>query len=286
MHALLATSVDPQPVPVRVAGFDYASPAFSDQASDLRIGNAVAESGRKFTILLIEKDMAFAGTFASAVSACGFDVEHRASLQNVKQTLRASRAQLIAIGSVTQAPDNFSICREIREISVGVPIIWLQSGDDEFDQALMIELGADVCISKTAHHRVIVAQLKSLRRRLERDSAPNPDTRARPSLITHGRLQISPASFQVRIDGKPVSLPTTLFQTFLCLVNRANEVITRKDFNHVDQSSLSRSIDTQVNRLRRRLRQAGLPSDVILSAHGQGYVFVSDRCNLEPASEG
>lgn len=237
---------------------------------------------QNFTILLIESDMTFVETFSDSVSEYGFDVDHHVSFSSVKKSLQNTGARLVAIGSVSQTPDNFSICREIRQINPDIPIIWLQSGDDEFDQALMIELGADVRMSRSAHLRVVIAQLKSLRRRHERDSAPNTDAQEQRQRITHGRLQISVASLQLFVDGQPIPLTAGLFTILMCMVNRANEVVPRKDLIRADRSTFSRAIDSQMNRLRNCLGKAGLPLDVIRSARGQGYIFVSEQCNLQP----
>lgn len=281
MHALLPTNAKAQSLTNEGDHHQYLKSAPAKMATAPSPIGMCANVAQRFVILLIESDMTFVAAFTKAVSEYGFDVEHQVSLSNIKQALLMTRARMVAIGSVSRGPDNFSTCRDIRQINRGIPIIWLQSGDDEFDQALMIELGADVCISRSSNIRVMLAQVKSLRRRLENDSTPDLDAGAQRQVITHGRLQVSPASFQLYVDGKPIALTTGLFTTLMCLVNHANEVIPRKDLVQADQSAFSRAVDTQVNRLRGCLRRAGLPLDVIRSARGRGYMFVSNLCNLE-----
>lgn len=280
MHVLLPNNAKAPSVTTAGDRCNYLRSAVAPMATTDFQSMVGADATRQCVILLIDSDMSFISTFTKAAIEYGFQVDVLTSQLNLRQALQRSKAQMLAIGSMSQGADIFSTCRDVRQINGGIPIMWLHSVEDEFDQALMLELGADVCISKSSNIRVMLAQMKSLRRRMDNDSTLDLGTSQKPGVITHGRLVVAPSSFQFYVDGRSIALSAGHFAILLYLVEHANEVVPR----HIlvpFQSAFSRAVDTKVNRLRACLKAAGLPFEVIRSVRGKGYMFVSNLCNLQ-----
>ena len=69
--------------------------------------------------------------------------------------------------------DGFSLCKRLRDAKDPTPLVLLTSRDDEIDEALGLELGADDYVAKPFSTRVLLARVASLLRRNARRDAPD-----------------------------------------------------------------------------------------------------------------
>lgn len=94
--------------------------------------------------------------------------------------------------------DGFAMCRKLREKGVRTPIILLTSRDNEIDEALGLELGADDYVAKPFSTRVLLARVSALLRREESRAQQDVE---KPKVL--GDLALLPERLEVR-DRKSV----------------------------------------------------------------------------------
>lgn len=167
--------------------------------------------------------------------------------------------------------DGFSLCRRLREAGNGLPLILLTSRDNEIDEALGLELGADDYIAKPFSTKVLLARVQALlRRQAQRKERPSTLTRVRV-----GALELDPERFEVRYSGQPVVLTLTEFRLIEALASRPGIVLSRDRLLELvrgDDSVVEpRIVDTYVRRLRRKLESVAGTFTDIETLIGVGY---------------
>jgi two-component system response regulator ChvI len=157
-------------------------------------------------------------------------------------------------------------------------VIILTSKDDEIDEILGFNLGADDYIHKPFSQRLLIERVKAvLRRGRENEEAANGTSTANSKAIRRGRLTLDPARHDCLWDGKPVKLTVTEFLLLQALAQRPGFVKSRDnlmDAAYDDQVYVDdRTIDSHVKRMRKKFRQVDPEFDSIETLYGVGYRY-------------
>ena len=176
--------------------------------------------------------------------------------------------------------DGLELLRRLRQSS-NLPVIFLTSKDDEFDEALGLNLGADDYISKPFSHRLLAERVKAVLRRARSASEPLSPT---PSLepgdskpLERGNLLLDPNRHACAWNGEPVRLTVTEFLILQALATRPGYVKSRDnlmDAAYDDQVYVDdRTIDSHIKRIRKKFRQVDKTFDAIETLYGVGYRY-------------
>src|ERR1700752_1484891 len=105
--------------------------------------------------------------------------------------------------------DGMEVLRRLRRTS-DVPVIMLTSKDDEIDEILGFNLGADDYIHKPFSQRLLLERVKALLRRagVDQTETDTPEQVAAKSL-KRGKLAMDPARHECTWEGKAVKLTVT-----------------------------------------------------------------------------
>ena len=141
---------------------------------------------------------------------------------------------------------------------------------DDADVVVGLEVGADDYVGKPASPRVILARIRALLRRSSADE--------KAECVILGGLRIDVPSRRTFLGGEEITLTTTEFDLLTLLGRRAGRVQQRdtlvEELRGIDFTSIDRSVDVIVSRLRRKLGEAG---DMIHTVRGVGYVMSLPR---------
>lgn len=163
------------------------------------------------------------------------------------------------------------ICRRLRatERTRNVPIIMVSARGDEIDRVVGFELGVDDYVVKPFSMRVLLLRVKAILRR--RSLAANTREQER----TLEKLRIDMEGHQVWVENRRVNLTALEFRLLTTLVSRRGRVQTRdtllNDVWGVPKDVTTRTVDTHVQRLRKKLGSAGA---YIETLRGVGYRFL------------
>ena len=192
---------------------------------------------------------------------------------------RAGQAafDLIVLDLMLPGLDGVSICRAVRRggPNTDAPILMLTARREEQDKVVGLESGADDYLAKPFGIREFVARVRALLRR-PRQSAPPADPAPatdRP-IGVHG-LEIDPARRQVVVRGQPADLTAQEFRLLVVLATHPGIVFSREallsrvwpDHTHVT----TRSVDSLVKRLRRKVERDQAAPEIVLTVWGGGY---------------
>ena len=237
-------------------------------------------------ILLVEDDERLAALVADALARAGWAVCvcHRGD--EGEALMRREAFDVVLLDGHLPGKDGFDVLRDVRR-DVRGRIVMLTARDDDIDQVLGLEGGADDYIAKPVAPRVLLARLKALMRRdgpaapavAAAPPAPAPAPGPAPEAVLHfGPLLIRPAAREVRVDDAPVALTTAEYELLLFLARRAGHVVSRDEIMQglrgLEFDGLDRAIDARVSRLRRKIGDDAETPQRIKTVRGQGYLFV------------
>jgi two-component system response regulator ChvI len=178
--------------------------------------------------------------------------------------------------------DGMEVLRRLRRTS-DMPVIILTSKDEEIDEILGFNLGADDYIHKPFSQRLLIERVKAVLRRAgrgETDEAAGPaqaaaDLAARA--LKRGKLTLDPARHESLWEGKPVKLTVTEFLLLQSLAQRPGFVKSRDnlmDAAYDDQVYVDdRTIDSHIKRMRKKFREVDPEFDAIETLYGVGYRY-------------
>ncbi len=221
-------------------------------------------------ILLIDDDSALLDALSLAFEDAGHDVVTAPDGSRGLDAVKRDAPDAVVSDVNMPGLDGFALCKKLRESGNRVPLVLLTSRDNEIDEALGLELGADDYVAKPFSTRVLLARVSALLRR-EAMRAARETERA----VVKGALELFPERLEVRYAEAPVVVTVTEFRLLEALATRAGMVLTRDRLLELvrgdDSVVAERIIDTYVRRLRRKLEAVDASFDRIETVIGAGY---------------
>jgi len=157
--------------------------------------------------------------------------------------------------------------------------------DEEIDQVLGLEIGADDYITKPVRPRLLLSRINAILRLAERSATDilrkdkilfTTDNAGEKIIL--GDLEIHIPSRTVLKNNLPVDLTTTLFDLLSFLACNAGHIISRDRLYHqlrgMSYDGFNRSIDLMIVRLREKIGDNGRHPRIIKSIRGEGYLMV------------
>jgi two-component system response regulator ChvI len=170
--------------------------------------------------------------------------------------------------------DGMELLRKLRQTS-NLPAIFLTSKDDEIDEVVGFNIGADDFIRKPCSTRLLAERVKAILRR-SRNAPAGPDDADRKSIV-RGRLTLDPNRHACSWDNEVVRLTVTEFLILQALAQRPGYVKSRDqlmDAAYDDQIYVDdRTIDSHIKRLRKKFRDIDDTFDSIETLYGVGYRY-------------
>ena len=170
--------------------------------------------------------------------------------------------------------DGMELLRRLRQTS-DVPVIFLTSKDEEIDEVIGFNIGADDFVRKPCSNRLLSERVKAVLRRARGGTAGPEEGDHKP--IIRGRLTLDPNRHACSWADQPVRLTVTEFLILQSLAQRPGYVKNRDqlmDAAYDDQIYVDdRTIDSHIKRLRKKFRQVDGEFDSIETLYGVGYRY-------------
>jgi DNA-binding response OmpR family regulator len=247
-------------------------------------------------ILVVEDDDGVRDIIEEYLSGEGYRVSTASHGEAMRRVLTQSAVDLVLLDAVLPGEDGLALTRSLRAQS-NIGIIMLSGRGETIDRIIGLEMGSDDYLAKPFELRELLARVRSVLRRLR---SPGED-KARPvrSRVRFAgwTLDLSSRTLSSQ-SGDAVRLTSGEFDLLSVFVGNANRVVSRNrllDLSRGRQAGpIDRTIDVQVGRLRRKLRDDDNPPRLIKAVRGVGYIFTPSVEDLDarsgaqsgPASEG
>jgi two-component system OmpR family response regulator len=221
-------------------------------------------------IAIVEDDPVIRANYADVLEKHGYEVAAYGDRRAALAALRARLPDLVLldISLGDEVDGGFTLCRELRTLSGGLPIIFLTARDSDFDTVSGLRMGADDYVTKNVSLPHLLARVSALFRRAELAHEPA----AAESTVERGPLRLDLDRFAVTWRGQAVDLTLTEFWMVHALAKFPGHVKKREQLMGeahvvVDDSTIT----SHVKRIRQKFTAADPQFDAIDTVYGMGY---------------
>ena len=226
-------------------------------------------------ILLVEDDMRLANLTREYLESEGYTVKLEQRGDKAVDKICSLIPDLVILDLMLPGKDGLEICRDVRPKYHG-PIIMLTARDQDIDEIVGLEIGADDYITKPVQPRMLLARIRASLRRVTSNVSELPEI----SDLEFGKLIISDRSRQVLFEDVEVILTTNEYELLLLLAKEAGHVVSRDKvlqmMRGIGYDGMDRSVDINISRLRKKLGDDTSNPKRIKTVRGKGYLFVAD----------
>ncbi len=228
------------------------------------------------TIALVDDDKNILASVTMLLEQEGYHVRSYTDGASALTALSANLPDLAILDIKMPRMDGMELLRRLRQ-NAEIPVIFLTSKDEEIDELMGLNAGADDYIRKPFSQRLLLERVKAVLRRAEGKKGTHaPAGEAKQSMV-RGKLVLDPMRHECTWEGKPVRLTVTEFLILQCLAQRPGFVKSRDnlmDAAYDDQVYVDdRTIDSHIKRLRKKFKVADDDFDSIETLYGVGYRY-------------
>ncbi len=220
-------------------------------------------------ILIVEDDKKIRKELETFLNKHGFIAKSLEKFENTIQDILNENADLVLLDINLPYTDGEFVCKEVRKAS-DVPIIMVTSRDNEIDELMSLNVGADQYVTKPYNIQILLAKINGL---LKRNQKQGKEIQK----IDCNGFVLNIAERVIEKDDKKIELTKNEYNILYYISKNKGRVVSRDEImdylweseEFIDDNTLS----VNVKRLRKKLEELGL-LDRIETRRGQGYILV------------
>lgn len=223
-------------------------------------------------VFLLEDDEAIGIGLKYSLENEGYAVTIATSVKSAFEIINKEKFALYILDLTLPDGSGYDVCKKIKSIG-DFPVIFLTAYDDEVNVVMGLELGADDYISKPFRVKELIARIKSVLRRYNRESK---------GIINIGNVLINTNKAAVFKNGQEVILTAMEYKLFLILLNNRGNILSRNKLleyiwdvegDFVNDNTLT----VYIKRLRDKIEDDPSAPMIIKTIRGLGYVIENDK---------
>jgi len=188
---------------------------------------------------------------------------------------RNTDPDLMILDLMLPGMDGYQVLRTLRQEGFPKPVLLLTARGEEADKVRGFRLGADDYVTKPFGLLELLARVEALLRRAGGASTGPTE----PDIVRFAEVEVDPVSRQVHRAGEPVALTPKEFDLLLALIRHRGAVVSRLDLQREvwghRADVITRTVDTHVAELRRKLERDPAAPIHILTVRKAGYRFAA-----------
>lgn len=222
-----------------------------------------------FTVCIVEDDEKIRGELAVLLERNGYAVHAVDSFSDTVSTILSSAPDIVMLDLSLPYVDGHVVCRDLRAQSE-VPIIVVTSRDNDLDELMSMNLGADDFITKPYRPQILLARIARVLERVHRGEGGK--------TLTYKGITLDITKTCVSYQGQNVELTKNEMRILQMLIERAETIVSREDIQNElwqsDEFIDDNTLTVNVNRLRTTLGKIGLDG-ILHTKRGIGYLLKS-----------
>lgn len=220
-------------------------------------------------IFLLEDDSAIGIGLSYSLKNEGYGVTVAKTVKEALKVIKEKSFSLYILDLTLPDGSGYDICTEIKK-SGDLPVIFLTAYDDEVNVIMGLELGADDYISKPFRVKELLARIKTVLRRYNKDTADG--------IINIGNIKINTNEAKVYKNSQEIILTAMEYRLLLTFINNRGIVLTRQKLlediwdvagDFVNDNTLT----VYIKRLRDKIEEDPANPSVIKTVRGLGYIL-------------
>jgi two-component system phosphate regulon response regulator OmpR len=225
-------------------------------------------------LLIVDDDSRIRALLARYLTMQGYRVTTAASSADAKSRMQSLAFDCLVLDVMMPGGSGISLARDVRqsEPGAGVPIIFLTAKGAVEDRIEGLEAGGDDYLAKPFDPRELMLRIASLLRRTkDREIAVRHDR-----VVRFGAFRFDLAQGELRRGDERIVLVEREREMLRLLANARGEVVSRDALASCGTPCNERSVDVQINRLRRKLEGDPANPAYLITARGAGYRLALD----------
>ena len=223
------------------------------------------------SILIVDDEPGVRESLSRALALERYSVTEATGGNEALERIAERAWDAIVLDVAMPEPDGLEVCRRLRGLGDGTPVLMLTARDAIDDRVAGLDAGADDYLVKPFALKELLARLRALLRRTEpRDDAT----------LRFADLELNVGSREATRAGESIKLTRTEFSLLELFMRNPRQVLSRTQIYEAvwgyDFGAGSNSLGVYVGYLRRKT-EAGGRSRLINTAHGVGYVLREPR---------
>ena len=222
-------------------------------------------------LLLVDDDTRIRSLMSRYLGERGYRVTTAADAAEARRCLTALEFDLLILDVMMPGENGFDLAASLRNDSQ-VPILMLTARADAIDRVRGLEIGADDYLTKPFDPKELSLRIASILRRAapKVEAVVAPLVRFGPYVFQHDRAELRKGDEIIRLTDRERAM-------LRLLAERVGEPVSREELSGDASSGSERTIDMQINRLRRKIETDLANPQYLPTARGAGYRLVVDR---------
>ncbi len=224
-------------------------------------------------IFVLEDDNAIGIGIRYALESEGYAVTLCKTVSEAMNVILRDDFSLYLLDLTLPDGNGYDVCKAVKAKG-DYPVVFLTAFDDEINVVTGFELGADDYISKPFRVRELIARIKSVLRRYNRESDEG--------TIRIGSITINTNQAKVYKSGEEVILTAMEYRLLLILLNNRGRILSRNqlleelwdiDGDFVNDNTLT----VYIKRLRDKIEEDAADPKIVRTVRGLGYIIDDEK---------
>ena len=217
-------------------------------------------------VLLVEDDIPLAETLGEALNDLGYIVDLVSDGEIACQQVSTLEYDVVLLDVMLPKLSGLKVCQKIRSQGYNMPILMLTARDTSNDKVAGLDAGADDYVVKPIDLPELFARIRALLRRGNNQSSP---------ILRWENLTFNPSTYEAFYNKKKLNLTQKEYNFLELFLRSGRRVLSRSIIiEHIwslEDPPGDETVKTYIKSLRRKLRAAGAPRDLIETVHSIGY---------------
>lgn len=227
-----------------------------------------------YNILLVEDDVELSHLLKEYLEPDGFVIEAIDNGRDAVSLARDNAYDLIVLDVMLPELNGFEVLRQVREFSQ-TPVIMLTARGEEVDRIVGLEMGADDYLAKPCNPRELLARIKAILRRADKQSTEMSDD---SQALQIDDVELFPSSREVYCRGAAIELTSAEYNILYVLMKNIGQVVKKEMLTEQalsrNMTEFDRSIDVHISKLRMKLGPRPDGGQRIKTVRGIGYLYI------------
>jgi two-component system, OmpR family, phosphate regulon response regulator OmpR len=220
-------------------------------------------------ILVVDDDRRIRQLLQSFLIDNGFRISVAATAAEARERMRGMVFDLVVLDIMMPGESGLQLTQSLRAASNSVPVLMLSALADPPDRIAGLETGSDDYLAKPFEPRELLLRIRALMRRREKPETPRSDA-------AFGVFTFNLARGELRRGAELIRLTTRERDFLRILATRAGTPVPRNELAAEGSEEGARSVDVQINRLRRKIESDPSNPEHLQTVRGAGYVLHVD----------